>query len=170
LKPKFEIKKIAQARSIATIVALLAITATSMVTSRALAAGAEEATKTNRGPDGEPVELRIKELHDKLKITDAQEELWTKVTKEMRDHAKATQDMIGTRNQNATQMTAIDDLKSYADIAQLHADGMKQFLTVFSPLYTAMTDTQKKNADDVFREHKDGRAKKHQKQLGLKPQ
>jgi periplasmic protein CpxP/Spy len=165
LKPNFEIKDIGQVCSRAAITSLLALGVIALAPSTIYADDAPGTTATNRGPDTEPVEARIKELHDKLKITSAQEEMWTAITKEMRDHAKAAQSLIGTREQSAAQMTAIEDLKSYAEIAQAHADGMKQFLKVFTPLYTAMSDAQKKNADDVFREHKDARAKKHQTAL-----
>lgn len=111
------------------------------------------------------VESRIKELHDKLKITQAQEDLWGKVTQEMRDSSKAVHDLANTRSQKASTMTAIDDLKSYAEIAKVHADGMSHFIDVFSPLYNSMSDDQKKNADEVFRGHKAARIKKHQAAL-----
>ena len=165
LKSKIEIKFIGRASSVAMIAVFLAATTNLVKSTSALADDSNAANKTTQGADAEPVEARIKEFHDKLKISDAQEDLWSKVTAEMREHAKATQSLIGTRNQTASQMSAIDDLKSYADIAQRHADGMKQFLAVFSPLYAAMTDAQKKNADEVFRGHKDARAKKHQSAL-----
>jgi Skp family chaperone for outer membrane proteins len=168
LKSKLEIKNIGQICSIATTIAFLAV-ASATLSSRALAAdaaGTTDSTEMTRTPNGEPsVDVRIKELHDKLKITEAQETLWTKVTKEMRDHAKTVQALVSTRNDKAGQMTAIDDLKSYAEIAQIHADGMKHFLDVFAPLYGAMTDAQKKNADGVFQEHINTRTKKHQTAL-----
>jgi hypothetical protein len=48
-------------------------------------------------------------------------------------------------------MTAVDDLKSYAEITDAHADGIKKFTPVFATLYAGMPDAQKKNADGVFR-------------------
>jgi len=50
-------------------------------------------------------------------------------------------------------MTAIDDLKSYGEIAEAHANGIKNFTSVFEPLYTGMSDAQKKTADTLFRHH-----------------
>jgi protein CpxP len=116
--------------------------------------GAAPADKSPAGTAA-PVETRITELHQKLKITTAQEELWKAVAQEMRDGGKSFNESIREREGKAKTMTAIDDLNSYADMAQKHADGMKKFVTVFSPLYNAMPDAQKKNADQIFREHKD---------------
>ena len=99
------------------------------------------------------VEARIKELLAKLKITPAQEELWNKVTEVMRDNAKTMEALIKARSENASTMTAIDDLKSYGEIADAHADGIKKFIPVFEPLYASMSDVQKKNADTFFRHH-----------------
>lgn len=149
--------------------ALSALVATSMLFgSFALVSPARsfaQDTPAAEAKGAEPVEARIKELHEKLKITQAQEDLWSKVTQEMRDHAKAVHALAGARTQKASTMTAVDDLNSYAEIAKLHAEGMSRFIAVFSPLYSNMSDEQKKNADEVFRGHKDARAKKHQAAL-----
>jgi hypothetical protein len=49
-------------------------------------------------------------------------------------------------------MTAVDDLKSYAGIADAHAEGIKNFATVFGALYAGMSDPQRKEADALFRD------------------
>jgi len=107
------------------------------------------------GPDR--VEARIKVLHTKLNITPAQEELWNKVAQAMRDNAKTMEALIKARSEKAGTMTAIDDLKSYGEIADAHADGLKKFIPAFEPLYAGMSDAQKKSADTLFRQH--GRTK-----------
>ena len=99
------------------------------------------------------VEARITELHTKLSITPAQEELWNNVTQVMRDNAKTMEMLIKARAEHANAMTAVDDLKSYGEIAEAHADGLKKFLPVFEPLYVSMSDAQKKNADALFHHH-----------------
>jgi protein CpxP len=101
----------------------------------------------------DPVETRIKDLHTKLKLTPAQEELWNKVTQVMRDNAKTMEALINARSEKVNAMTAVDDLKSYGEIAEAHADGLKKFIPVFEPLYASMSDAQKKNADTFFRYH-----------------
>ena len=103
------------------------------------------------------VEARIKELHTKLKITPAQEELWNNVTQVMRDNAKTMEALMKARAEKASSMTAIDDLKSYGEIAEAHADGIRKFIPAFEPLYASMSDAQKRDADTLFRYH--GRTK-----------
>ena len=58
-------------------------------------ATAGKASKVDR------VEARIKELHTKLKITPAQEELWNNVTQVMRDNAKTMEALIKARIEKA---------------------------------------------------------------------
>jgi hypothetical protein len=103
------------------------------------------------------VEARIKELQTKLKITPAQEALWNNLTQVMQDNAKTMGALTKARSEEASTMTAIDDLKSYAEIVEAHADGIRKFILAFEPLYASMSDAQKKAADKLFRHH--GRTK-----------
>jgi protein CpxP len=102
------------------------------------------------------VELRIKDMHAKLKITPAQEEQWLKVTQAMSDDAKIMDTLTQARADHAKEMTAVDDLKSYGEIAEAHAVGIKKLTPLFADLYASMSDSQKKEADTLFRhvEHK----------------
>ena len=116
-------------------------------------AAAGKASKTDR------VEARIKELHTKLKITAAQKDLWNNVTQVMRENAKTMEALIKARSEEARTMTAIDELKSYGEIVEAHADGIRKFIPVFEPLYASMSDAQKKDADTLFRHHERTKSK-----------
>jgi periplasmic protein CpxP/Spy len=96
-------------------------------------------------------EAHIKDLQAKLKITPAQEDLWKKVTDVMRDNAKTMDGLIQARMEKAKTMTTVEDLKSYSEITQAHADGLKNFIPAFEALYASMSDEQKKDADTLFR-------------------
>lgn len=96
------------------------------------------------------VERHIKDLHAKLKITPAEETQWAAVAKAMHDNAVELDKAIDNREAIIDNATAIDDLNAYADIAQAHADAVKNLSTVFAPLYASMSDDQKKVADKVF--------------------
>ena len=96
-------------------------------------------------------EAYIKDLQSNLKITPAQEDLWKKVTDVMRDNAKKMEALHQTRIEKAKTMTTVEDLKSYSEITQAHADGLKNFIPVFEALYASMSDDQKKDADTLFR-------------------
>jgi hypothetical protein len=59
-----------------------------------------------------------------------------------------------TRLTPPQNMSAVDDLKTYQKFAQAHVDGLKNLISAFEVLYTAMPDDQKKLADHVFSTHK----------------
>ena len=96
-------------------------------------------------------ELGIKEMHAKLKITPAQEEQWAKVAQAMLDDAKTMDALTQIRVDQAKDMTAVDDLKSFGEIADAYANGIKKMTPVFADLYASMSDAQKKEADAFFR-------------------
>jgi len=97
------------------------------------------------------IDTRINDLHTKLQITSAQEELWQKVAQVMRDNASTIDSLRQARSRNANSMNAVDDLKSYGEIADAHADGIRKLTPAFQALYDSMSDVQKKNADLIFR-------------------
>lgn len=96
---------------------------------------------------------RIKDLHDRLQITKAQEDLWSKVAQAMKENEEAMRARISERKSHLKTMTAVEDLKSFQTIADQHSDGLKQLIPVFEKLYAAMSPDQQKHADVVFREH-----------------
>jgi periplasmic protein CpxP/Spy len=97
------------------------------------------------------VEARIKELHAELKITPAEEDKWAKVADAMRSNAQTIDSLLEKRHATAMQDTAVENLQSWNEVAQAHADGSKALLDAFSALYADMPDAQKKIADDAFR-------------------
>ena len=115
-------------------------------------------------------ELRIKEMHAKLKITSAQEEQWAKVAQAMLDDAKTMDALTQIRVDHAKDMTAVDDLKSFGEIADAYANGIKKMIPVFADLYASMSDAQKKEADAFFRygygNHKHSHKHNHKKSVG----
>ena len=131
-----------------TYAAARALAAAVLVATIAFAPGPVFAAKAS---SEDRVETRIKDMHAKLKITQAQEEQWAKVAQVMRDNEKTIEPLIKARTANAKTMTAVDDLKSYAEIADAHADGIKKFTPVFATLYDSMSEAQKKEADALFR-------------------
>ncbi|MCA8464052.1 Spy/CpxP family protein refolding chaperone [Burkholderia multivorans] len=97
------------------------------------------------------VDGRINSLHQRLGITPGQESLWQPVAQVMRDNANAMESLRKIRSDHASTMSAMDDLHSYGDVANAHADGVKKLTTAFQPLYDSMSDTQKRSADAIFR-------------------
>ena len=131
-----------------TYAAARALAAAVLVATIAFAPGPVFAAKAS---SEDRVETRIKDMHAKLKITQAQEEQWAKVAQVMRDNEKTIEPLIKARTANAKTMTAVGDLKSYGEITDAHADGIKKFTPVFATLYDSMSEAQKKEADVLFR-------------------
>ena len=127
-----------------------ALAVAALIATFAFASGPVIAAKAT---SAERVEARIKDMHAKLKITQAQEEQWAKVAKVMRDNEKAMEPLINARIEKAKTktLTAIDDLKSYGEITDAHADAIKRFTPIFATLYAGMSDAQKKDSDSMFR-------------------
>jgi hypothetical protein len=97
------------------------------------------------------VEQQISTLHAELKITPDEEQAWGNVAQAMRDNAKTLDDLYQKRATSYKTASALDNLTSYQQISQAHADGMKAVLATVSDLYAKMPDSQKKIADAVFR-------------------
>ena len=95
------------------------------------------------------VEDRIAYLHSQLKITAAQETQWNAFADVMRNNGQ-TMGQLFQQRRAETNLSALDDMKQYATIAQAHADGMKRLVDAFDPLYTSFSPEQKKLADVTF--------------------
>ncbi|MEM5439826.1 Spy/CpxP family protein refolding chaperone [Paraburkholderia diazotrophica] len=96
------------------------------------------------------VEERINYLHSQLKITSAQESQWNAFADVMRSNSETMGNLFAQRRANPN-MSALDDMKGYAEITQAHADGSKKLVDAFEPLYTSFSPEQKKLADETFR-------------------
>jgi protein CpxP len=105
---------------------------------------------------GETVEKRIADLRAALKITPDEDVKWNAVAQAMRENASNMDKLIADSRATAPKdMSAVDDLKMYQKFSQAHVDGLKNLISSFSVLYSAMPDAQKKVADTVFQNTRD---------------
>jgi protein CpxP len=98
-----------------------------------------------------PVEARIKDLHKRLHITDAQKPQWEALALVMRSNAQTMEDLQKQRAADSQSMSAVEVIKSYESVIEAHETGMKKFVPPFEALYNSMSDAQKKTADSLFR-------------------
>ncbi len=120
------------------------------------AAPAQTATQTTTSAPSAAthgVDGLIAHLHEKFQITPAQENLFQKLADVMRENADTMRLLAKKRADGAKTSTAVDDLKSYSEISEAHAAGIKKMIPAFQALYDNMSDARKKAADDEFREH-----------------
>jgi hypothetical protein len=140
-------------RSVA-IAALLGATflATPLTANHALAqAAVTPAAATAAETKGETVQQRITELHASLKITPAEETQWNGVAQAMHENAETMDKLVAINGTTPAQnLSALQELQTYQQLAQAHVDGLENLTAAFSTLYNVMSDGQKKVADQVF--------------------
>jgi hypothetical protein len=95
------------------------------------------------------LQAHIKSLHDELKITPAEEADWAQFAAVMRANADDMAQAFNARA-NVANMTAPQNMQSYAQLAQVHADGMQKLSAAFQTLYDTFPASQKQIADAVF--------------------
>src|ERR1700756_3670036 len=99
----------------------------------------------------ERVEARIKELHAQLRITAAEEPQWNEFAQVMRENARDMDEAFIQRAQQFPTMNAVQNMQSYEQISEQHAQRLQKLVPAFQKLYDAMPDQQKRLADQVFR-------------------
>jgi protein CpxP len=97
------------------------------------------------------VEQHITQLHAQLHITPAQQSQWDQFAQVMRENARDMNQTFQQRGASFTSMNAAENMQSYAQISQQHAQDTQKLATAFQALYGSMSEDQQKNADAVFR-------------------
>jgi periplasmic protein CpxP/Spy len=99
----------------------------------------------------ERVEQRIKELYSQLRITPAERPQWDQFAQVMRDNARDMDQAWLQRVYHVESMNAVQNMQSYEQIAEQHAQHVQKLVPAFQNLYTVMSEQQKQLADQVFR-------------------
>jgi hypothetical protein len=99
----------------------------------------------------ERVEQRIKELHAQLRITAAERPQWDQFVQVMRENARDMDQAWLQRVDQFQSMNALQNMQSYEQIAEQHAQHLQKLVPAFQSLYNAMPDQQEQLADQVFR-------------------
>src|SRR3984893_4177650 len=99
----------------------------------------------------ERVERRIKELHGQLQITPAEEPQWNEFAQVMRENARDMDQAFVQRAHQFPTMNAVQNMQSYEQLSEEHAQRVQKLVPAFQKLYDAMPDAQKRVADQVFR-------------------
>jgi hypothetical protein len=95
-------------------------------------------------------DARLNALQAELHITDAQMPQWKTFAQAMRQNASSTDALFRQRAQSVSNMSALDNMKSYAQIARGYADSTQALAEAFEPLYLALNDQQKHTIDALF--------------------
>lgn len=118
---------------------------------------AAQPASAGRARPTDRVEARIGDLHARLKISPAQTPQWDAFAGVMRDNARGMEAAFENRSTGRLKMNAVENMQSYATLADQHAQDLRRLAPAFAGLYNVMSDDQKRNADEVFRtERADG--------------
>ena len=96
------------------------------------------------------VEGRLAFLKTELKITDAQLPLWNAVADAMRANAKTMGDMAGGMMGGSQTATLPDKLAMREKMMTAHLEALRKLKAAVAPLYAALSDEQKKTADELL--------------------
>lgn len=117
----------------------------------------------------ERVERYIKDLHTRLQITPAEEAQWNQFAELMRQNARDMDQVFMQRADQFSSLNAVQNLQSYAQLAEAHAQRVQKLVPAFENLYNAMPEQQKRVADQVFRANAErhiGAAQTHRGRAG----
>lgn len=95
---------------------------------------------------------RLAALQAQLHVTEAQMPQWNAFAQAMRQNAISTDTLFRQRARGVDSMSAVDNMNSYAQIAQAYADNTKALARAFESLYGALTPQQKQTLDTLFRQ------------------
>jgi LTXXQ motif family protein len=96
------------------------------------------------------VEGRLAFLKTELKITDTQLPLWNAVADAIRANAKSMGEMSGGMMGSSQTATLPDKLAMREKMMTAHLDALHRFKAAIEPLYAALSDEQKKTADELL--------------------
>ena len=96
------------------------------------------------------VEGRLAFLKTELKITDAQVPLWNAVADAIRANAKGMGEISGGMMGASPAATLPDKLAAREKMMTAHLEALRELKAVVDPLYAALSDEQKKTADELL--------------------
>jgi hypothetical protein len=102
---------------------------------------------------GQRVAGQIAYLKAELKITPAQESLWSPVAQAMRDNAQALDQAILRARQEKKPLDAVQRIALRESFAKTRSENEARFLASFKPLYAALSPAQQQAANELFAPH-----------------
>ena len=119
---------------------------------------ASEATAVER------VDQRAAQMRRRLQITPDQEPAWRAFAQVMHDNAASADQAYRQHAARIASMSAVENLRLFAQIEQTRAQGLQAMLTSFESLYGVLSDEQKKTADAIFRRQEERMAQHKNRQ------
>jgi hypothetical protein len=99
------------------------------------------------------IEGQIAFYRAELRITDAQAPLWNSFADVLRSNAKTMQDIVARAAPGSAPGTIIEQIDRRSSLLAVQLDALKTMAAAGKPLYAALSDEQKKLADELLAEH-----------------
>lgn len=102
------------------------------------------------------LEKRIAALRDQLGITAAQHKPWRAVVTALRANEAELYAVTARRAGHIRSAGAVENLHLYGLVAAVHAANIQRLAAAFEPLYKTLDGRQKKIADTILRDAREG--------------
>jgi len=102
------------------------------------------------GMMGDHIEGRLAFLKTELKITDAQMPQWNRFAEALRGASASMQGMRQGMMRGDASATAPARLEFYVSVLSSRVDALRAVKTALDPLYAALSEEQKKQADEMM--------------------
>jgi hypothetical protein len=99
---------------------------------------------------GSHIEGRLAYLKAELKITDSQETLWTAYAGASRENSMSSRCTTMMAQGQSAPLSLPDRLDQHEQFMAAHLDALRAMNKALKPLYTALSEVQKKAADQLF--------------------
>ena len=96
------------------------------------------------------IEGRLAYIKAELKITEAQESLWNTYAAAARDNANAMRAHCTTMMSRRSGLSLPDRLEQHEQLMATQLDAIRAMNKALKPFYAALSDDQKKTADQLF--------------------
>jgi hypothetical protein len=113
------------------------------------AASSETTSSSPAMPADAQVTRRIAELKKRLGITRAEMPQFDAFANVMRENAQQM-DMVLQKRSQVLSMNAVEDLKSYAELTEAHAQALQRMVPAFQALYASLSPAQQHRADTLL--------------------
>jgi protein CpxP len=122
-----------------------------VLTAAAVPAAAQNppATAQTAPSAASPMEPRIRQLHQMLRITPAQEGDFDAFAAAMRDNEATIRSLVAQRPADANT-NAVDNLRFSQKLAAAQAEGLRRLIAPFARLYASFSPAQKQLANRIF--------------------
>lgn len=113
---------------------------------------AQPSNATPQAPMERVEQRRLAELHKRLRITPSEQAAWDRFAQASMQNAAQLDAAFRARAEQVPDMNAVQNMQSFADLDMRRAQDMQRLVPEFQELYAALSPSQQRSADELFRQ------------------